>query len=342
MAGLASGRSERYLAAAPVNGTNEVQKLTIGGTPTGGTFTLSFEGFTSSAITWSATNSTLLSNMQTALDAMDCFDTNGCVASADVLTAGIGTIYLTFKTLRGKQAIGSLITATSSLTGTAPTLAIAEYISGVDASRRSAPTGARVVNTLTGDVYRNISSTSNAPNWVPQGAISVSLGSPALGTTTAVHAAVTDNGAEQTVTTAITNPAVCRNITATAGGTATDIKAIQVTVYGTNIDGELISETLPAFTLDTAGTVVGSKAFKTVTKIVIPAHDGTGATTAIGTGAKLGLKWMKSRNDIAAAYLNGTKEGTAPTVVADADEIEKNTVTLNSALDGTEVIITSW
>ena len=59
------------------------------------------------------------------------------------------------------------------------------------------------------------------------------LGSPALGTTTAVRAAVTDTGVQQVVTASITNPAVCRNVTATAGGTAADIKAIQVIAGGT-------------------------------------------------------------------------------------------------------------
>lgn len=166
-----------------------------------------------------------------------------------------------------------------------------------------------------------------------------SLGSPAVGATTAVHAAVTDNGAQQVVTTAITNPVVPRNITATAGGTATDIKAIQVTIAGTDRDGNAISETLPAFTVDTAGTVVGSKAFATVTSITIPAHDGTGATTAIGTGAKLGLGRRLNRDTTLRAYLNGVKEATAPTVAADATNLSGNLVTLNSALNGNPVIV---
>lgn len=165
------------------------------------------------------------------------------------------------------------------------------------------------------------------------------LGSPALGTTTAVHAAVTDTGSQQVVTTGITNPDVPRNITATAGGTAGDIKAIQVIVAGTNAEDVAITETLPAFTVDTAGTVTGSKAFKTVTSITIPAHDGTGATTAIGVGAKVGLLRRLSRNTVIAAFLNGTKEGTAPTVAVSSSAIESNTVTLNSALAGTEVIV---
>lgn len=168
---------------------------------------------------------------------------------------------------------------------------------------------------------------------------SKSLGSPALGTTTAVHAAVTDNGSPQTITTGITNPPTPRNVTATAGGTASDIKAIQVVVTGKNEEGATITETLPAFTVDTAGTVVGSKAFSTVTSIAIPAHDGTGATTAIGLGAKLGLGERISRDTVKAAYLNGVRETTAPTVAFSSSAIESNTVTLNSALAGTAVVV---
>jgi hypothetical protein len=163
------------------------------------------------------------------------------------------------------------------------------------------------------------------------------LGSPALGATTAVHAAVTDTGSPQTVTTAITSPDVPRNVTATAGGTNTDIKAIQVVVAGTDIAGNAISETLPAFTVDTAGTVTGSKAFATVTSITLPAHDGTGATTAVGLGAKLGLPARLSRDTVLNAFLNNVREATRPTVAFDATNLYGNTVTLNSALNGTSV-----
>lgn len=166
-----------------------------------------------------------------------------------------------------------------------------------------------------------------------------SLGSPALGAATAVHAAVTDNGAPQVITTGITNPPTPRNVTATAGGTAGDIGAIQVIIAGTNAEGVAITETLPAFTVDTAGIVVGNKAFATVTSITIPAHDGTGATTAIGTGAKLGLGERLSRNTVRAAYLGGVLEGTAPTVAVSSSALESNTVQLNSALNGTAVLV---
>jgi hypothetical protein len=154
-----------------------------------------------------------------------------------------------------------------------------------------------------------------------------------VASTTGIHAAVQDTGVEVEVTTAITNPSVPRNITATAGGTAIDIKAVQVTIEGTNYADEVITETLPAFTVNTAGSVEGSKAFKTVTKITIPAHDGTGATTAIGFGEKLGLPFKLTHNTVLNAFLNNVKEGTAPTVAVSSTAIESNTMDLNSALD---------
>ena len=155
--------------------------------------------------------------------------------------------------------------------------------------------------------------------------------------TTGVHAAVTDNGSEQEITTEITDPAVPRSITATAGGTGGDIKAIQVTIEGTNFLDAAISETLPAFTVDTPGTVEGSKAFKTVTKITIPAHDDTGATTSIGWGDKLGLPYKREIISCIDAFLDKAKEGTAPALTVHVDNIESNTIDLNSALDGTKV-----
>lgn len=163
--------------------------------------------------------------------------------------------------------------------------------------------------------------------------------SPAAASTTAIHAAVTDTGVEVEVTTGITDPDCPRALSATAGGTAGDIKAIQVVVAGTNILGEAISETLPVFTVDTAGTVSGALAFATVTSITIPAHDGTGATTAVGTLKILGLPDAAAVRLVESAILNGTVEGTLPTLVKDADEIEKNTLSTNSSLAGTELAV---
>lgn len=160
------------------------------------------------------------------------------------------------------------------------------------------------------------------------------LGTLAAASTTGVHAAVTDNGAPQVVTTGITNPAVPRNITATAGGTAADIKAIAVVIVGTDATGAALTETLPVFVVDTAGTKVGAKAFKTVTSITIPAHDGTGATTAIGWGSVIGIGELLARDNILRAWLDDVKESTAATVAVSATVLASNTVTFNTALAG--------
>lgn len=155
-----------------------------------------------------------------------------------------------------------------------------------------------------------------------------------LGNTTFVKTAVTSTAEDQVITTGITNPLYPRNVTATAGGTAGDIKAVQVIVEGTNENDEVITETLPAFTVDTAGTVTGSKIFKTITKITMPAHDGTGATTAVGTGNKLGLGFKLAHNTVLSAYINNVKEANAPTVTVSASAQESNGITLDTALSG--------
>lgn len=156
----------RYVAGAPVAGTNEVQTLTIGGTPTGGTFVLSYEGRSTTAIPWNSTNATLLASMQTALDA--AYGTNSIVAAAGTLTAGIGTITLTFGGNLARKAVVNMVVANNSLTGTAPTLAIAETTPGVDASARGAPIGTLLTDTTNGKVYINTGTASN-PTWTVVG-----------------------------------------------------------------------------------------------------------------------------------------------------------------------------
>lgn len=143
-------------AGAPGTGTSEVETLTIGGTPTSGTFKLKFEGFTTSAITWSATNATLLANIQAALDALPSLGTNGCVAAAGTLTAGIGTITLTFGAARVKQAIANAMTvANNSLAGTSPTLAIAVTTPGVDPTIPGWGVGVLAIDTTNAKAYIN-------------------------------------------------------------------------------------------------------------------------------------------------------------------------------------------
>lgn len=156
-------------AGAPVAGTDEVQTLTIGGTPSGGTFKLAFEGATTGAITWSSTNATLLANINAALDALRTLGTAWVVATAGTLTAGIGTILLTFS--GGgvqKRAVALISVADNSLTGSSPTLANAETTPGVNGTKIGAPKGATLLDTTNGKLYIN-TGTASAPTWTVVG-----------------------------------------------------------------------------------------------------------------------------------------------------------------------------
>jgi hypothetical protein len=318
------------------SGTSAVQRLTFTGPITGGSFKLSFGGIPTGNLLWSATNATLVSRIDTALERLSTVGSGNITTAVNTMTAGIGTIDITFIDQKAELAVDLIEVESDDLTG-GGSVAVSEVTPGVDAPLRDAPIGAIAVTT---DVESpGIYQKQTDRSWGTAGIISVVLGSPALGTTTAVHAAVTDTGSPQTVTTAITNPTVARNITATAGGTAGDIKAISVTITGTDINGEVLTEVLPAFTVDTPGTVVGSKAFLTVTSIALPVHDGTGATTAIGVGAALGLDRTFSRDTILAAFLGSTpaRESTRPTVAVHGTNVSSNTVQLASPLNGTPV-----
>lgn len=155
-------------AGAPTAGTSEIQTLTIGGSGLGGTIKLKFMGFVTAAITWSSTNATLLSNINTALDALPNLGDGDIVATADSLTSGIGTISLTFSANEAKKAQPLITVADNSLTGTSPTLGITEATPGVDASFRGAAKGAQLVDTTNGINYVN-TGTGYVPTWTKVG-----------------------------------------------------------------------------------------------------------------------------------------------------------------------------
>ena len=158
------------VSGVPGAGTNEVQTLTFGGTPTGGTFKLSFEGLTTAAITWVNVNATLVANIDAALEALASIGTGNVTTAVGTMTAGIGTITVTFAGALARKAVATMAVANNSMTGTAPTLAVAETTPGVDAGYRGAATGSMLVNTATGIVYVNTSTTAGSPTWTVIGA----------------------------------------------------------------------------------------------------------------------------------------------------------------------------
>ncbi len=153
-------------AGAPVAGTNEVQTLTIDAA--GGTFKLKYDGFTTAAISWSATNNTLVANIDAALEALPNIGTGGVVTAVGTMTAGVGTITITFSgTNLAKRAVNTITVANNSLTGTA-TLSVAETTPGVDGTYRNAPKGAVLIDTTNGVHYINTGA-AGAPTWTKTG-----------------------------------------------------------------------------------------------------------------------------------------------------------------------------
>ena len=136
------------------------------------------------------------------------------------------------------------------------------------------------------------------------------------------------------ITEGLSNPPEPRTITATAGGTAGDVANVAVYIYGTDFDDQPIEEELPYFTANsaTSNVVTGTKAFKTITKVLLPAHDGADATTSIGFSDVFGLPFKLDNKMIRVAF-DGAWEATAPTISI-SDTLSLNTIDIVGTPDG--------
>jgi hypothetical protein len=152
-------------AGVPSNGTSEIDTLTIQSSTSGGTFTVCVaSGRCTQAISWNATNATLVANVDTALEALPNIGTGGVTTAVGTMTAGIGTITITGAGKNAKMDMPTLSIGTNSLTGgAAPTLTTTT--AGVSATYRSAATGTLLVDSTTPDLYINDSTTANSPTW---------------------------------------------------------------------------------------------------------------------------------------------------------------------------------
>lgn len=155
-------------AGAPTQGTNEVQTLTIGGTPTGGTFKLAFDGFVTDDIDWTDVDATLVAAIDAALEALPNIGTGGVTAAAGTLTSGIGTVTITFGGDLINLAVPTITVSENALEGTSPTLAVAETTAGVTATMRGASKGALLSDTTNGILYIN-TGTALDPTWTKVG-----------------------------------------------------------------------------------------------------------------------------------------------------------------------------
>jgi len=151
-------------SGAPSAGTNEIQTLTIGGTPDGGTFKLAFDGHTTGAIAWTDTDATLVANIDAALEALPNIGTGGVTAAAGTVSSGIGTVTITFGGNLARKVVPLITVASNDLTGTTPTLAVAETTPGVAATQRGAAPGALLIRTDDGTLAQN-TGTALSPTW---------------------------------------------------------------------------------------------------------------------------------------------------------------------------------
>lgn len=128
-------------------------------------------------------------------------------------------------------------------------------------------------------------------------------------------------------------PDMPRNITVVGNQASV---AGSVVLTGFDINDDPITETL---ILNGTTAVVGNKAFKYISTIVVPARAAASDSVTFGIGSKLGLETFIRINTVWKAWLNGTVESTAPTVTVDANGVVSNcTVTLNSSLPGGQVV----
>lgn len=156
-------------AGAPVNGTNEVDTLTIQTSTSAGTFTLTTAGGrTTAPITWSATDATLIADIDAKLEALSAIGTGGVTVAAGTGSSGIGTYTITFTGKNAASDAALLSIGTNSLTGgTAPT--ITTTTAGVAGTFTNAKTGDLLEDTSNGELYQNLSTTAGAPNWQYRG-----------------------------------------------------------------------------------------------------------------------------------------------------------------------------
>jgi hypothetical protein len=154
--------------SAPSNGTNAVQTITITNA-TGGNFTLSYDGHTTSAIAWNATAATLVASIDTALEALGPIGTNGVTVANSTLNNGNGNVTVTFNgPYSARRLVSALSASYTGITGTNAVVTVnAITTNGVNATVVRALQGARYTDTTNGKLYVNDGDDAS-PTWAVQ------------------------------------------------------------------------------------------------------------------------------------------------------------------------------
>jgi hypothetical protein len=111
-------------SAALLGGANEQQTVTITGTPTGGTFTLTYNGATTANIAYNAAAAAVVS----ALEALPNIGPGNVAGSGGALP---GTpVVITFQNQLGRQNVGQMTAAHAFTGGTTPAIAVTTTTAG--------------------------------------------------------------------------------------------------------------------------------------------------------------------------------------------------------------------
>jgi hypothetical protein len=137
-------------------GVNEVQTITITGTPTGGTFSLTFGGQTTPALAYNATSAAV----QTALQALSSIGAGNATVSG---SAG-GPYTVTFVSGLGNTNVAQIVAVGSFTGGTSPAITVATTTGGASGQLISITddtTGLRDVRALTFDIITGAGASQN-------------------------------------------------------------------------------------------------------------------------------------------------------------------------------------
>jgi len=131
---------------------------------------------------------------------------------------------------------------------------------------------------------------------------------------------------------------IAMNVTVTVAQVVEDDTEGTLDIVGTDIDDQVLTETLTPLI---GSTVQGTRAFKTVTSVtgVGWVTGGTPDLIEVGFGELIGLPDLLENDTVLFALFNAVREGTAPTVTFSTTVLALNTVDLNTALDVSVVVI---
>jgi len=147
-----------------------------------------------------------------------------------------------------------------------------------------------------------------------------------------VLAATALTTAAQDITTGITQPKTPRVLSIT-GSAATAVGNVVIT--GTDAAGAALSETIVS---TGAATVVGTKAFATVTKITLPLlASPDGETISVGLAGAFGIPYKLPYDTILKIYNGGTATTVAAGSSFSATVLASNYIVPTAGLNGTQV-----